>query len=51
MVRDKAALRGWLAGEFAAAPPRFLIPAHGEIVDAAADPDALRKRLSPAAGT
>ncbi|MBK7662563.1 MAG: hypothetical protein IPJ21_03255 [Sterolibacteriaceae bacterium] len=43
MVRDKAALRRWLADEARNKPPRWLIPAHGDIVDLAADPDAARR--------
>ena len=37
MVQDRKALRHWLAEEFRKAPPRWLIPAHGDIVDFAAD--------------
>lgn len=33
MVRDRRALRRWLADEAAKRPPRWLIPAHGDIVD------------------
>lgn len=40
MVRDRAALRRWLAGEAAKDPPRWLIPAHGDIVDWSAAPGA-----------
>lgn len=43
MVRDKAALRRWLASEVAKDPPRWLIPAHGDIVDWSANPEAARK--------
>lgn len=42
MVRDKAALRRWIAEEFRRAPPAWLIAAHGEIVDFAANPGAAR---------
>ena len=42
MVKDKKALRKWFADEFAKAPPRWLIPAHGDIVDFAADSAAHR---------
>jgi len=42
MVRDKAALRRWIALEAAERPPRWLIPAHGNVVDFQADPDAAR---------
>lgn len=43
MVRDKAALRRWLADAAKNKPPRWLIPAHGDIVDLAADPEAARR--------
>jgi hypothetical protein len=43
MVKDKAALRRWLADEARNKPPRWLIPAHGDIVDLAADPGAARR--------
>jgi hypothetical protein len=33
MLRDKRALKCWLAAEYRRAPPRWLIPAHGEIAD------------------
>jgi hypothetical protein len=33
MMADKAAVRRWLAEEFRKAPPRWLIAAHGDIVD------------------
>ena len=42
MVRDKAALRRWLADEFRKAPPNWMIATHGDIVDFTADPDAGR---------
>jgi len=42
MVADKAAVRRWVAEEFRKAPPRWLIPAHGEIVDFTANPEAGR---------
>lgn len=40
MVRDKAALRRWLAGEAARDLPQWLIPTHGDVVDWSADPAA-----------
>ena len=43
MVRDKAALKRWLAAEFEKAPPSWLIPAHGDIVECVANQDAVRK--------
>lgn len=43
MVRDRAALKRWLAAEFDKSPPRWLIPAHGDIVDCEADGQALRR--------
>jgi hypothetical protein len=42
MVKDKKALRRWVADEFRKAPPRWLIAAHGDIVDFAANTDAAR---------
>jgi hypothetical protein len=42
MVKEKAALRRWLASEFHRRPPRWLIPAHGEIVDLEMQRDAVR---------
>jgi hypothetical protein len=39
MVKDKAALRRWLADEFRKAPPSWLIAAHGDAVDFTANPD------------
>jgi hypothetical protein len=43
MVRDKAALKRWLAAEFEKAPPSWLIPTHGDIVECASNQDAVRK--------
>jgi len=42
MVKDKQALRKWFADEFRKVPPRWLILAHGSIVDFAADSSAHR---------
>lgn len=42
MVADKTALRRWLADEFRRAPPKWLIPAHGDTIDFSADPAAGR---------
>jgi hypothetical protein len=42
MVKDKAAVRRWLAAEAAKHPPDWLIPAHGAVVDLRADRDAAR---------
>jgi hypothetical protein len=42
MVKDKAALRRWFTAEFEQAPPRWLIPAHGDIVDFESNRDARR---------
>jgi glyoxylase-like metal-dependent hydrolase (beta-lactamase superfamily II) len=47
MVRDKAALRRWLAAEAAKAPPQWLIPAHGDIVDWSTRPDEARRFFAP----
>ena len=46
MVRNKTAHRRWLAEEAAKEPPRWLIPAHGDIVDWSAHPDGARRFLS-----
>ena len=46
MVRDRRALRQWLKSEFERAPPRWIIPTHGEIFDCEADPDAVRALFS-----
>lgn len=43
MVRDKAALKRWLAAEFEKAPPSWLIPTHGDIVQSASNHEAVRK--------
>lgn len=40
MVKDKAALRRWLADEFRKEPPKWLIAAHGDIVDFTVNPEA-----------
>ena len=42
MVSDKGALRDWVADEFQKAPPKWLIVAHGDIVDFTAHPTAAR---------
>ena len=42
MVKDKKALRRWIADEFGKAQPRWLIAAHGDTVDFAANPSAVR---------
>jgi hypothetical protein len=42
MIRNKAALRRWLADEFRKAPPDWLIPAHGEFVDVGVQAGAVR---------
>ena len=43
MVRDRTALRRWIAAEFRKTPPDWLIAAHGDAVDLKASPDAARK--------
>ena len=40
MVRDKAALKRWLAEEYRKDDPRWLIVAHGDVVDLTAVPHA-----------
>ena len=42
MVKDKAALRRWFVDEFRRSPPRWLIAAHGGVVDFTAHPEAAR---------
>ncbi|MGE5523533.1 MAG: MBL fold metallo-hydrolase [Rhodospirillaceae bacterium] len=42
MVKDKAALKHWLAQEFDKAPPQWIIAAHGDIADVGADRNAVR---------
>jgi hypothetical protein len=48
MVRDKKALRRWLAQEYERDRPRWIIPAHGDIADLAADPQAAQRLFSTA---
>jgi hypothetical protein len=43
MVLDKPALRRWLAAGFAKAPPSWLIPSHGDVMQCAVNQDAVRK--------
>ncbi|HSQ03291.1 MAG TPA: hypothetical protein VLN59_04620, partial [Burkholderiales bacterium] len=47
MVKDKAALKRWLAAELEKAPPHWLIPAHGDIVDLSAGVEPLRRLFVP----
>lgn len=47
MVKDKAALKRWLAAELEQAPPGWLIPAHGDTVDLESNLDAARKLFAP----
>jgi hypothetical protein len=42
LVKDKTALRHWLAAEATTHPPRWIIPAHGDIVDAESDREAVQ---------
>jgi hypothetical protein len=41
MVRDRPALRHWLANEAGREKPRWLVPAHGDIVELGATPTSL----------
>ena len=41
MVQDKKALKRWLAAQIAAAPPAWLIPSHGDVMELAAGREAL----------
>jgi hypothetical protein len=43
MVKDRKALKGWLAGEYSKAPPRWLIATHGDVADLASDPEGARR--------
>lgn len=43
MVKDKAALKRWLAAEYEKDPPRWLIAAHGDTADFEADPEIAKK--------
>lgn len=43
MVKDKAALKCWLAAEYEKDPPRWLIATHGGVADFEADPEAAKK--------
>jgi hypothetical protein len=45
MVKDRVALWHWLRGEADRDPPRWLIPAHGQIVDLSATPARLCELL------
>lgn len=47
MMKDKGAVRRWLAAEAASKPPRWLIPAHGGIVDFEAEPEAAKRLFAP----
>jgi hypothetical protein len=47
MVRDKAALKRWLAEEYRKDDPRWLIPAHGDTADLAAAPTAGSRLFDP----
>jgi hypothetical protein len=42
MVKDRPALWRWLRDEVDREPPRWLIPAHGGVVDLSATPTRLR---------
>jgi hypothetical protein len=48
MVRDKAALKRWLAAQFGAAPPNWLVPCHGDVVELGSDPEAVRRLFATA---
>ncbi len=43
MVRDKGELKRWLAAEFDKAPPQWLIPCHGDIVELGSHPARVRR--------
>ena len=46
MVKDKAALRRWIVAEATRRKPRWLIPAHGEIIDLESEREAAFKLLT-----
>jgi hypothetical protein len=46
MMRDKRALKRWLAQQIDADPPRWLLPCHGTVVDLGANAEPLRQVLS-----
>ncbi len=46
MVRDRRALRRWILAEASRQKPRWIIPAHGEIVDLEADVASARRLLA-----
>jgi hypothetical protein len=45
MMRDKRALKRWLAQQIDADPPRWLLPCHGQVVDLGANAEPLRRIL------
>ena len=47
MMKDKQAVRRWFADEFRKAQPKWLITAHGDDVDFAANPGAARSLFGP----
>lgn len=48
MMKDKRAVQHWLAQEFAREPPRWIVPAHGEIIDVSAQGAAIAQALGAA---
>jgi hypothetical protein len=47
MVKDKTALKRWLAAELEKAPPGWLLPAHGDPVDLGSDFERARRLFAP----
>jgi hypothetical protein len=47
MVKDKPALKRWLAAELEKSPPRWIIPTHGDIVDLGSGLEPARRLFSP----
>jgi hypothetical protein len=47
MVKNRKALRRWLAAEYEKDPPRWLIATHGDVVDFGSDPEAARQLFAP----
>ena len=48
MVKDRNGLRAWLAAELRKSPPRWLIAAHGDVVDFTTNPEAARSLFGAA---
>jgi len=51
MVKDKLALKRWLAAEYEKDPSRWLIATYGDIADFGSNPEAVRKLFGPISTT